>query len=371
MEKTIVHIAKITGIHGSEKHLLELLPELNKIYRIVFIGLTEPETPVAEYFEILKKHGIKTYTLTIKSNFDPPCFFKLFNILKRLKPCLVHTHLIHADIYATAAASLAGAGKIISTKHNDDIFRHNKILRKINAFFNRRTNGIIAISNSVARFISRMEAVDPGKIRTIYYGLSEPAIHSSRDTVRRQMGFTEKEIILIIVARLVQQKGHCYLIEAFSKAFEKNQDLRLLIVGDGELKNTLQSQVKEKKLNHVIHFTGYRKNIPDMLQASDIFVHPSLWEGFGLAILEAMACKAPVIATRVSAIPELVENNESGLLVPAKDTEELEQAITLLSADKQLRIRLGLNAHQQWKNRFSIKNMVKNTHKYYNEILNT
>jgi glycosyltransferase involved in cell wall biosynthesis len=369
MRKRVVHIAKVTGIHGTEKHLLSLLPELNKNYEIIFAILTEPDKPVYEYFDLLKREGINVYNIVIRFDIDPLCFWKIFLLLKRLKPCLVHTHLIHGDMYGIAAARLAGIENIVSTKHNDDDFRRNVLIKAINSFLNRKVCRIITISSWIRRFVIEVENVPLERIRTIYYGLAETEPANPEGSVRDEMGFGSREIVLGINARLVEQKGHQYLIEAFSHAYKQNRDVRLIIVGDGELKAHLQNCVHNKDLDSVISFTGYRSDIPEILRDIDIFVHPSLWEGFGLSILEAMAMAKPVIATNVSAIPELVEDGVTGLLVPSKDSSSLAQAIVKLSFNEDLRIRFGQSAREKWRKLFSKDNMVEKTEDLYGELV--
>jgi glycosyltransferase involved in cell wall biosynthesis len=371
MRKRVVHISKVTGIHGTEKHLLSLLPELNRNYEIIFIILTEPDNPVTEYFQMLKIKGIKTFNINIWFDIAPLCFLKIFFLLKKLKPSLVHTHLIHGDIYGITASWAAGIGKIVSTRHNDDSFRKNRLLRAINIFLNIKTDSVIAISEWVGLFANKIERIKAEKIKIIHYGLGETMTSGNRNSFLDEIGFAGREVVLGIVARLVEQKGHYFLIEAFSKAFKENPDIRLLIVGDGELKDRLQSHVRREHLDKAVVFTGYKKNVPDILDSIDIFIHPSLWEGFGLSILEAMSMGKPVIATNVSAIPELIEDGVSGLLVPPKDVDSLAGAIIRLSNDESLREQLGQKAKERWKNTFSVDSMVNKTMELYDSLLSS
>lgn len=371
MRNRVVHIAKVTGIHGMEKHLLTLLPELNKNYNITFIVLTESKCPVNHYLDMLIQKGINVFNVIISFDIDPVCFWKIYMLLKNLRPSLVHTHLIHGDIYGICAARLAGVEHVVSTRHNDDSFRTNPVIKALNACLHKKVSRVITISQWIAHFVNKVEGVPAEKIMPIYYGLDEIKPLGPDRAIRDELGFSSREIVLGIIARLVEQKGHYYLIEAFSKAFEENPNLRLLIVGDGELKAALQNQVHKKKLDRFIRFTGYRNDVTDVLAALDIFVHPSLWEGFGLSILEAMAMGKPVIATSVSAIPELVEHGVTGILVPPKESESLAWAIARLSHDASTRKVFGQKARETWKRLFSTHSMVKKTDSLYSELLNS
>jgi len=167
----------------------------------------------------------------------------------------------------------------------------------------------------------------------------------------------------------VEQKGHRYLIDGFAKAVTENQKLRLLIVGSGALEEELKKQVQEEHLQEKVIFTGYRSDTVDLLNAVDIFAHPSLWEGFGLSVLEAMNMGKPVVATNVSALPELVEDTVTGFLVPPRDASALADALLKLAANPSLRQQLGAGGQQRCRSFFSVDRMVQETRSLYAEVL--
>jgi len=369
MKDRVVHIVKATGIHGTEKHLLTLLSGLKEKYHVFLIVLTEPKTPLKEYFRQLAENGISAYRVIIRSDLDPVCAWKIFQVIRKVKPVLVHTHLIHGDLYGTLTAGAAGVKPIVSTKHNDDAFRKNRFIRALNMAVNRRTSGMIAISEWVRKFITTVEDVPENKIRTVYYGLKDIFPGSDTNIFREAFGISQDAIVVGIIARLVVQKDHQTLIAAFARAYRKNSKLLLLITGDGKLKSDLKHQVKTAGLEKKVVFTGYRPDTEKVLSAIDIFVHPSRWEGFGLSILEAMIMAKPVIATNVSAIPELVRGNETGFLVPAGDTEALARSILDLAENAELRKTLGHCGRERWKNKFSADKMIAETENYYKELL--
>src|SRR3989304_7885916 len=130
----ILHVSKATGIAGSENHLLTLLPRLNRSrYEVTFMILTEPDKPVDDYFQMFEEKGIKNKRLIIRRDVDPKCLWDMYLFIRKNRFDIVHTHLIHADLYGTLAAKLAGVKFIISTKHNDNEFRYNLFLKVINA----------------------------------------------------------------------------------------------------------------------------------------------------------------------------------------------------------------------------------------------
>ncbi len=365
MSTTIVHVVKATGIHGTENHLLTLLPELNKTCRVICLLLTEKKKPMIDYIRLLERRGVEVHNLTISFDFDPACFFYIYTFFKKTKPAIVHSHLIHGDVYGITAAWCAGVRHIVSTKHNDDSFRYRPLLRALHIALNRKTERIIAISDWICRFVQKVEHVPPSKACTIHYGCAPLESSRPREAVRREFGFGDKDIVFCIIARLVEQKGHRYLIDAMEKACHNSSDIKLLIVGDGGCRAQLHKQVTDRQLESAVCFAGFRADVADILNAADVFIHPSLWEGFGLAILEAMTMKKPVIATRVSAIPELVECGSSGILVAPRHAAELADAIITLAADSDMRERYGLAGFRRWKDFFSVQAMVEKTHNLY------
>ncbi len=366
----IVHIAKVTGIHGMEKHLLTLLPRLNAHpYEIVLLLLIEPTRPVADYLDLLKQKGITTQPVAIRYDFDPFCFLALINYFKHVKPALVHTHLLHGDCYGIAAARMAGIKNIISSKHNDDAFRRRQPIKLLNYVLNRKTSRIIAISDWVARFTHEVEGVAQDKITTIYYGIEPAQASLDRNIMRASLNLGKEDIVVGIIARLVAQKGHRYLIDAFADALRKNTRLRLLIVGSGVLDQELKNQVRQLGLAETVIFTGYRSDTVELLNAMDIFVHPSLWEGFGLSVLEAMNMGKPVVATRVSALPELIHDGETGFLVPPHDVPALANVLVRLADNPALRAQMGASGQQQCRTFFSVDRMVRETRALYADVL--
>ena len=353
-----------------EHHLLTLLPRLNSpAYEITFLILTDPRHPVDDYCALLAQRGVMTHTITIRHDIAPICFVRLVQYLRDVRPELVHTHLIHGDLYGITAAKLAHIPRIISSKHNDDAFRLHGFLKLVNCALNRNVTRVITISEWIRTFTHRIERVPLDAIQTIYYGIEPPQSPAERDAVRAQLGIGRDETVLGIIARLVEQKGHRYLIEAFAKALRQNRNLRLLIVGSGELEDDLKDRAQKAGVSHMVIFTGYRADTIDLLSAIDIFVHPSLWEGFGLSVLEAMAMGKPVIASRVSALPELIEDTLSGFLVAPKDADALAGMITRLAGDALLQQKIGEQARQRCRELFSVERMVEATRALYGEVL--
>lgn len=371
----VVHIVKVKGVAGAENHLLILLDGLRKRgIDAEFLLLVEPSLPVDEMVQATEARGIPAHRVIIRGNADLGLYRRLWRELRARKPDIVHTHLLHADLFAIPVAWLMRfTGKrpiIISSRHNDDAFRVQRYQRVLNNLLWRMSDAGIAISEAVRRFSIDVEGVRPDRIHTIYYGYqTEPGDPAAlRREVREELGIPPEQTVIGMVCRLIEQKGIPYGIQAFSQIAEQFPDTILLIVGEGKLRSSLEAQVKTLKLENRVRFLGWRADGARVMAGFDIFLMPSLWEGFGLVMLEAMAHGLPIIGSAVSAIPEVVVNGETGLLVPPRDENRLAEAMTMLLRDAPLRKHMGLMGLERLETHFSVAKMVNETVALYEQL---
>ncbi len=225
----------------------------------------------------------------------------------------------------------------------------------------------VAIAEEVQKTIERIYGyrsapLIPNGILTDEYTLS-PEI---RLRWRRENRFNPDDILCVCVARFSRQKNHTVLLNAFAKI--THPKVHLLLVGMGELENDLRQQVSALDLQQRVHFLGIRADIPPILNASDIFVLASLWEGNPMSVQEAMASGLPVIGTRVGGVPELVEDGISGLIVPPNDEHALVRALQTLINQPDLRKQMGERALQRARTHFDIRNTVRAYETLYEQI---
>jgi len=161
--------------------------------------------------------------------------------------------------------------------------------------------------------------------------------------------------VLIVVAKLMEQKGHVFLLRALPPLLERYPDLHVLLVGDGPLRGALTAMIAGLQGRARVHLAGNRGDVSDLLAASDLFVLPSLWEGLPMALLEAMASGLPAVVTRVSGTAEVVVDGESGLLVPAGDIERLRAAIGMVLGDPDRARRMGRAARERVERSYSAR----------------
>ncbi len=373
---TVLHIIKATRFSGAERHLLILLPALRQ-RRIDarLIVLTEPDKPMDDIAAAADAVGVPLRRMTIRRGLDLSTVPRLAAEIRAQQPDIVHTHLIHADVFGFLAARQAGVQHVISTRHNDDSFRRRWPLRLLHAWLWRRISAGVVISRALGEFVRQVEFAPPERVHVIHYGMANPRpsaldVELARRQLRLDLGHLPYETQLIgIASRLIEQKGIPYALEAFQQIAEEFPNAHLVIAGDGDQRSALEVQVQTMLLGDRVHFLGWRSDLQSVLRGLDVLLMPSLWEGFGLTLLEAMGARVPVVASHVSAIPEIVVHQETGFLVAPRDPEAIAYALRLLLADPLLRKHMGLNGEDRLETHFSLERMADQTAALYTRVL--
>ncbi len=364
----VQHVIKVTGVAGAERHLLTLIPGLRE--RGVdarLLALVEPDNPVEALRIEAERAQIPFERMVIRSNADARLIGQLRAHFRKNQPEIVHTHLLHADLYGIPAARLAGVPRVITSRHNDDDFRRKTHWRAIHRVQWRMLDAGIGISDAIRRFCIDVEGAPPEKVTTVRYGIDaaprDPAQKAAdRAAVRAELGIEPDAPIIGMVGRLIPQKGFAYGIEAFAAL--NHPTVHLVIAGDGSLRPELEEQAADR-----VHFLGWRTDIDRLMRAFDVFLMPSLWEGFGLVLLETMVCAVPVIASRVSAIPEIVVDGETGILAPPRDSAALTAALDRLLNDADVRTTMGSAGAARVRDVFGAARMIDATYGLYESVL--
>ena len=365
-ELRVLHIQKVKGIGGSENHLLTLLPRLKAHgFHATMLVLTGGTKGSSEFVDRMRQSSVETLVYRIRCLLDPLLLVGLLRLLKLRRFDLVHTHLVHADLIGGLAGRLSAIGApIISTRHGDDFFRSSRVFQRLLGWHSRLPHHLICISDHVKRFSISMERIPEEKITRIYYGLDCPSAPPRRASPK-ELGVKNGERVIGIVARLVPEKGHSTLLLAFKEVVKRFPSAVLVIVGDGPLRNELVRLTASLRLSQKVRFLGFRRNPAALMPAFDFFVHPSRQEGFGLVFLEAMAAGLPIVATRVSAIPEVVVDGQTGLLVAKDNPTELSSALLRFLSNPELARRMGEAGHERLRQEFKTQKMTRETSRLY------
>lgn len=364
------HVMKMTRMAGAENHLLTLLDgQRKRQVDAQAVILVEPSNPMLTFVEAARERSIPLHSLVIERNLDFSVLLRLRALLSHIRPQVVHTHLQHADLYGILAARTVGVPVVVTSRHNDNAFRRRPPFRQINRLLWRLVDAGIAISDALGRFVVEVEGAPAHKIQTIHYGIAAQSHLAQRRTLREPFQVGLDDPLIGIVCRLVEQKGVTYGLRAFKQISERFPTARLLIAGDGPLRPALEAETAALGLAERVHFLGWRDDVPRLMAALDVLLVPSLWEGFGLVILEAMAQQVPTVASGVSAIPEIVLHGETGLLVPPRDADALAAALATLLSDAALRRYMGLLAEERVETYFTVDRMVDQTIALYEQLL--
>ncbi len=367
----VVHISKVTGISGSEGHLLRLLPGMAaRGVEVSMVVLEDPRYPCPAFCQALEAHHIEVTRLPIRGHLDPGLRGCLVHHLRAHRPDLVHTHLLHADLYGLHAARRAKVPYAISSRHNNDAFRHNAVIKWLNRRAMRQVDRVITISQALEHFVREVEGIGPEKIVTVYYGLEAPPSKGDRLAARETLGERAEVPLVGFFGRLVGQKGVDVLLDAFPSVRAAHPEARLVIVGDGPLRADLERRVRTLGMAGAVNFAGWRGAARDIMPACDLIAVPSRWEGFGLVTLEAMGYAIPLVASRTSALPEIVVDGETGILVPPEDPPALAEAICALLSDPPWAAALGRAGYERLVRTFSVEAMIEATLEVYAAVTN-
>lgn len=302
----------------------------------------------------------------IKRPFD---VLRIRGHLVRTRPTVVHTFLLTASVYGRMAAILARVPIVIGTEVNiyERKRRHHIAAERM---LMAGTDHVIVSAESVRDFYIDQVHADARRVSVIYNAVDWSQLNATatRAQLLASIGVPADAPIITIIARLTEQKAHRVLFDAMA-ATPGLRQARLLVVGGGELADELQQRAVQQGIAARVHFLGARRDLGNLLGATDVFVMPSLWEGLPLSMVLAMGAGLPVVATRVAGIPEVVRHDETGLLVEPGQSESLGQALAALVDDAALRRRLGDAARDYVRPRFGADKYVTAVTDLYDRLL--
>lgn len=361
----ILHVIPDLDIGGVEIMILTLLEELDKKKYKTTVAYWLGDKRLADGVE---KAGVEAIDLKVKNGSLLRVIFRLVKLIKEKKIKLIHTYLFDADLCGFLAAKWAKVPIIISTVPSFTFFKtkkHRFRYKIMSLFFDK----FITVSKALEKYLVKYCRINSSKVTTVYCGvnLNKFNIRVEKEEInklREDFSLGENDIVIGTVGRLEFRKGHRYLLESAVRVSKVYPKVKFLLVGIGELRNELKDFAKRLDITSKIIFAGFAQDIPSALSLLDIFVLPSLDEGLGIAILEAMACGLPVIATNVGGIPELVKDGETGLLVAPRSSSALASAIIRLLADKEYATTLR-EAGKKRAKQFSSKIMVEKIEEIY------
>ena len=339
---------------GQEKHVFQLAKRFHEKYELVFLiagGYIEPELP--QMGRIYRFPGKGRWV------FAPLDALFMLYVIWRENIDLVHTHHRYPG-FLGRILSCVTRSKLLSTVHNRFPDKSGISLWG---------DHVIAVSRSVANWLTEECGLDEGRIEVIYNGIEVPKPCAKEELyeLRQSLGLAADEVVLCAVGRITEQKNYPALLETL--AHLGNRQWSLLLIGEGELEKETQRLVHAHGLEDRVRFLGYREDVSKIMQMSDIYVMSSAWEGFPYVIVEALANGLPVIATDVGGVSEAVRHGRNGYIVPPGNNDDMARYIGALIDDANQRRALGSEGRRIFEEMFTDEVMYERVENAYNRLL--
>ncbi len=367
----IVFAIGTLDVGGAERQLVELVTHLDRDRFEPSVCVLAGDGPLGE---MLRSAAIPVYHLGFRG-FRRPWLaalglLRLWRIMRRERPQIFHGFLFWAYITGTLVARFARVPVVVASRRSLGHFkagkRHYLILEQ---FTNRVTDLFVANSQAVKQDVMTQENIDGDRIIVIYNGLDATRYHNaSGEALRRELQLGSKPVVAV-VSNFIHYKGHAFFFEAWRHVTARHPSAIALLVGEGATRPMWERWCQDAGLLDSVRFLGTRQDVPCVLAAATVFVHPSLEEGYSNAVLEAMASSLPIVATAVGGNVEAIEHERTGLLIPPRDSTALAEAISRLLADPKVASRLGRAACQAVTERHRLSRMVREYETVYESLI--
>ncbi len=332
MPLTFLQYITPSRLAGAEYFFLRVIAHLAEMgHRVIVV--TKRDTPLRAEIEKLEHPNIQLHAWHTHGKIDPITLVKLCRLILDERVDVINTHLTTASWQGALAAKITGVPSVAVVHATDrkTWFQH--------------ADHLIAVSSGVKDALIE-QGIAPEKIEVLYHGIDLDQYVAPLDsaTAKARLGLPANTRTVGVVASLIPRKGHRFLLEALKNMEATTGEVHALFAGEGPLEEELRGQIAEMGLSERVHFLGFRRDVPEVVCAMDVFVLPSLKEGLSIAVMEAMALEKPVVCSAIAGLPEVVRDGQTGFLVPPGDSTALQIALEKLFADEDLRTQLGHNA---------------------------
>lgn len=363
--QTILYLSTSSGPGGAERVISNLSASLDPARYRAILCLFRPGW-IQEHTE---NRGVRTYVIPTQGMFDWRWVLRVKRLLKDEHVDLIHAHEFDANVQGTFVAALSGV-PLVATVHGKNYF-WEKLRRRLAYQWVSRNATMVAVSENLKQFIVEKVGVDSGHVKVVYNGV-DLLPHCGPDDIdqcRKELDLPTSDQIVGVVGNLYPVKGHQYLIAAIPAVLAKCPNTTFIFAGRGQLEGELKEQVHQLGVAPKVRFLGLRQDIPRILAVLHAFVLPSLSEGLSMAILEAMVAGKPVIATDVGGNPELVEDSETGYLVPSQNSQALADRLISLLMNRDRALQFGKVGQLRAQGQFSLRTMVREYQGIYDQCI--
>ena len=366
----VLEVIRQGKVGGGETHLISLLENLNRsLFDPIVLSFTD-----GPMINRLNELGIQSYVIPTEQAFDFSIWAKVKHILKEKNIALVHIHGTRAFTNVLGPAKQLGIPIVYTVHgwsfHDGQPYWLRKMRIACERLFVRQARCTILVSQSDR--ITGNRYFGPFNSVVIRNGvaLEKFSQHQNLQSIRSEQNIPNNVTLVGFIARITYQKNPLGMIEGFYQALQKLPNLRLLMVGEGDLKRKTIDRIKQLGIENSVHLTDFRQDVPAILNAIDIYCLPSLWEGLPIGLLEAMAAGRAVVATRVNGSKEVIEHEKNGLLIESRCPQLLADAIMRLERDKTLRKTVEENARRTVFKEYNVTRAVRATEEVYEQVLN-
>lgn len=368
----VCHVAMGDLWAGAEVQLLALMKYLIRLPGFEWSVILFNEGRLADE---LRKLPISLTVISENDHSPITIAYRLAKKFRQIRPDIVHTHKYKDSILGSIVARCLQVPHVVRVVHGmPEPFRGLKNLKMASYTLadrfvtSRLIDRVVAVSSDIEKVL--VQTYGAGRVVCIHNGIDLEAVHVTmqKSVKREEWKIDDKAVVIGTVGRLVPVKGHAVLLDALRILHKSNHNVTLLLVGDGPLRGHLEAEVKRLSLEHSVIFTGHQEQSYDFINMMDIFVLPSLHEGIPMVLLEALALKAPVVASRVGGIPEVVSDGTSGMLVGPADADELAAGINDMIEDQTRAVAFGVAGRRQVEHEFSASIMANRTAEMYRSL---
>jgi glycosyltransferase involved in cell wall biosynthesis len=357
----ILHVEAGRHLYGGARQVLYLLEGLPR-HEVRNFLVAPPDSDIAVQAGAAVDD---VFPVTMRGDLDVALVGRIARVARRVQADLIHLHSRRgADVYGGLAARLMGIPAVLSRRVD------NPEARWLVSLKYHLYDRVITISEGIRQVLLR-EGLAPDKVVCVHSAIraAEYAAPCDRAALRRELGLPEQAIVAAMIAQLIPRKGHRHLLAALPAVLRAQPALHIALLGKGALRQELEREAQRKGLAANVHFLGFREDLPGLLGCVDFLVHPADMEGLGVSLLQGAAAGLPLIGSRAGGIPEIVRQDESGLLIEPANIPALAHAMTRLATDPGLRERLGAGARRLVAREFDVAAMVAGNLAVYREVL--
>ena len=349
----------VTGLNrgGAETQVTHLAKAFAREgHQVIVVSLIPP----ADFVDELHASGVAVYHLSMsRGRANPVAVLRLAGLIRRIRPDVVHSHMVHANLLCRAARMLSPVPVLVCTSHGErNLPQWRKVAYRVTDWLCDLTTEVSL--SGVKRFAANNMA-PLHKLRFVPNGVDIGRFSVGPPRVLRDDNEgLEKQFVWLAVGRLAKQKDYPTLLYAFAKVHTRYPNARLLIAGEGDMRERLQHLTAQLMPAGAIRLLGLRTDIPELMRSADAFVLSSAWEGTPMVLLEAAASGLPIVATSVDGNTEAVVQGKTGLLVPPGNPEKLADAMMeLMSMSAQKRAQMGIAGRMHVEERYGLDRVAR------------